>query len=315
MATAAQQQAAKAQASAKAAASAAKAQAAKAAAAKAQAAPKAPSGQNISAAHPTWYTGPAKPINDPGTWKPAPAASTTPAPAAPTPPASAPVSPFLTPQQTLDQINFDSGIDSQIQALNDTLRTSTIDTNQALADAQRGHDINTESENESAAARGLFQSSIRASDLNDIDATLATRQNTLNTALQSLTTSTGTNVTRLNTQRGGGDTAFLGMAVQNAQQQTPVLPPASSSTHTTPNPSATPAINDPGTWKPTTGPGAIAQVEAQPSGQNISAAHPNWYGQVKPPSAQATGPTSSAPKRASQGSFSSTVKPPKGMSA
>lgn len=277
--------------------------------------PKAPSGQNISAAHPTWYTGPAKPINDPGTWKPAPAASTTPAPAATPPPASAPVSPFLTPQQTLDQINFDSGIDSQIQALNDTLRTSTIDTNQALADAQRGHDINTESENESAAARGLFQSSIRASDLNDIDATLATRQNTLNTALQSLTTSTGTNVTRLNTQRGGGDTAFLGMAVQNAQQQTPVLPPASSSTHTTPNPSATPAINDPGTWKPTTGPGAIAQVEAQPSGQNISAAHPNWYGQVKPPSAQATGPTSSAPKRASQGSFSSTVKPPKGMSA
>lgn len=245
---------------------------------------------------------------------------------APKPPAT-PAAPYLTPTQQLDQINFDSGIDGQIQTLSDGIRDAGINTHQALVDAQQAHDVNTESANESAAARGLFQSSIRAGDLNDIDATLTTRQNTLNTALWNLTISNNSQIGRLTTQRSEGDSAFLGMAVQNAQAQVPVVPPASSSTHTTPAPTALPTPND---WTPqTSGVGALEEP-ANPFWSQ--AAGKPWNPQqssqaVKPPNFQATpnapsllGKASQIVKGAkppgkSQGGFSSTIKPAKGMGA
>lgn len=222
----------------------------------------------------------------------------------------APVAPFLTPAQQLDQINFDAGIDGQIQTLGDAIRDAGINTAQGLIDAQKSHDVNTASANETAAARGLFQSSIRSSDLNDIDATLATRQNTLNTALSNLTISNDASIGRLQTQRTTGDNTFLGQAVANAQAQTPVLPPASNSTHTTPNPASPPPI-------PTPEQQTTTHPILPPNAQQPNITDPFA---VKPPSnpfwSQATGKSwnpAKPPGSGSSGGFSSTVtavKPP-----
>lgn len=139
----------------------------------------------------------------------------------PTTPARTPVNPYLTPDQQAALTNYDYNYSNTINDLNRAFGVDTFNTQQSLASAQKTHDVNTETSNENAAARGLFQSSIRASALNDIDATLTTRSNILNTALSNASISTQAKIAQLGSEYAVEHNLYNTYAVQNAAGQTP----------------------------------------------------------------------------------------------
>jgi hypothetical protein len=102
-----------------------------------------------------------------------------------------------------------------------------------IGNAQQSHDINTDMTNQATAARGLFQSSIRDGDLNDIDATLATRNAALNTAWSSLQTRVGTAYNQAVRDYGTTSDYYSGLGVSNAQAGDTGLPGPSTGTSTT----------------------------------------------------------------------------------
>lgn len=222
------------------------------------------SGQSISSNHPNWYgkssstsyggglTG-LKAAQPPKSKTPTRTAPAKPAaPAAPTAPP-----PFLTPaeqaawtkyqgsyQDRIGNINPDAlagaSPDQITQALingggtlGQSLAAGQSKYTTAMGNALQAHDISTDNANQVMAARGLFQSSIRDGDLNDIDATLATRNATLNTAWSSLQTRIGTAYDT--SVRDFGTTAgyYAGLGVQNAQASDTGLPGPSTGTSTT----------------------------------------------------------------------------------
>lgn len=102
-----------------------------------------------------------------------------------------------------------------------------------LGNAQQSHDLSADNANQVMAARGLFQSSIRDADLNDIDATLATRQATLNTAWGALQTRIGSAFDTAVRDYGTTGSYYSGLGVQNAQASDTGLPGPSTGTSTT----------------------------------------------------------------------------------
>lgn len=163
------------------------------------------------------------------------------APAAPAAPVDTGPSPFLTPAQQAALDKYNATYRTKIGNVNpDALKGLTADQitqalingggtfGQALSqgeanytaglgNAQHVHDISADNANQMMAARGLFQSSIRDGDLNDIDATLATRNAALKTAWTSLQTRIGTQFNTSTTDLGYTDQYYHGLAVQNAQ--------------------------------------------------------------------------------------------------
>lgn len=104
----------------------------------------------------------------------------------------------------------------------------------SMGNALQAHDISTDNANQVMAARGLFQSSIRDGDLNDIDATLATRNATLNTAWSSLQTRVGTSYNQAVRDFGTTSGYYSGLGVANAQASDTGLPgPSTGGTSTT----------------------------------------------------------------------------------
>lgn len=243
--------------------------------------------------------------------KPAKPAPAKPAPAAPTAPP-----PFLTPAEQAAWQKYQGSYADRIGNINpDTLAGAAPDqiTNalingggtlgqtlsagqsrftSGIGNAQQAHDINTDMTNQTTAARGLFQSSIRDGDLNDIDATLATRNATLNTAWSSLQTRVGTSYNQAVRDYGTTSDYYSGLGVGNAQASDTGLPGPSTGTSTTsgaaaagaaPTLSAPKPIGQPGpAWHAGSGtmlgkavkPPAPKPLTAKPPGM---AAGPAWH--------------------------------------
>lgn len=124
--------------------------------------------------------------------------------------------PFLTPDEQRTWNDEQATIAGQIQALNNALTQALPTLNQNLADAQKQHDVSTNNDNQAMAARGLFQSSIRAADLNDLDATLTTRQNLLNTNYKNFLVNTQGQIDTLNKTLNNDSDYYTQLMAQNA---------------------------------------------------------------------------------------------------
>lgn len=165
---------------------------------------------------------PIKPGGSPGT------AATTTTHSAP------PVQPFLNPTQEGALQTIESNTSNKISALERAIGDATVNTNQGLFNNQHTRDISTQAANWNMAARGLFQSSIRDGDLNDIDATLAMRNNILNTNLNRLTVDNQGQITHANDLLGITHNQYNGLAVANAQAVTPNTNTTTTTTGGTP---------------------------------------------------------------------------------
>ncbi len=154
---------------------------------------------------------------------------------------SPPVAPFLTPVQ---QASFNAAAAKYAQSragLEQQLTDAPINTHTAIQAAQQTAATDTNTTNQSTAARGLFQSSIRDSDLNDIASTLTTRTNLLNTNLATLTTGINGQIGNLDTNWGNTQGLYNANAVVNAQAVAPNVPPATPATPAVPKAPSAPA--------------------------------------------------------------------------
>lgn len=155
----------------------------------------------------------------PGTTKP----PTKPATTAPAP--KPPATPYLTPAQQAALNRYDLGNSTAVGAQQRRISDSTFNTNQSLAQNASTRTLDTSNANQSMAARGLFESSIRDGDLNDIDATITMRNNILNTNLGRVITDANSAIGRLNTDYGITHGQYNQLAVENAQAITPDIAP------------------------------------------------------------------------------------------
>lgn len=168
---------------------------------------------------------------------PGPSKPTTPAPA----PTSAPVLPFLTPDQQGALNNAWSNYYYGTNADNQRIGDANVDYGNTITQNAKVARVNTAAENNAAAARGLFESSIRDGALNDIAATQANNNNIALTNLHRLVGSLQADIGRLTTNWGIAQGTAAGEGVANAQAVTPT-----PSTTTTPNPnSQTPVSSSP----------------------------------------------------------------------
>lgn len=168
----------------------------------------------------------------------------TPAPQ-PTPVAGAGAAPAVSPFLTADQTAaFNTSWNNYQNSLNtDTTNLGNATVNEAASiknDAATALQNGT-TENASAAARGLFNSSIRDGALNDIAATQANNDYIAATNLSQLSDSINANIKLLNDNWGATQTLYNAYAVTNAQGVTPVVPPAAAAA----TPTAT-TVNAPG---------------------------------------------------------------------
>lgn len=118
------------------------------------------------------------------------------------------------------------------------------------AAAQINHDKNIAAANEALAARGMFQSSVRANDLADIDTALALRQNEIRTNLANLIGDATAQVTWLNNNWNHIQAGGLAQQIENAQNSPAAQPYQQTTTVQVPN------------VAPAGSPGSIAQAPA-----------------------------------------------------
>ncbi len=207
------------------------------------------------------------------------------------------IHPFLTPDQqaALDSFDLNTGygLAAEQRSIGQTQQSLALSqANNALQgqQAQRSHDQNTSMNNQTAGARGIFDSSIHANDLTDINTTLSMRQQSLSLALQSAQNNASASmananaaIARLNTQSGITHNLYSVYGVQNASAQTPVLPtPAVPGTPGTPASGAPPAPRPNSVTSPNSPIQATNQTTNQQMQQNQSIF--NKSATPKPPS-------------------------------
>ena len=198
--------------------------------------------------------------------------------------------PFLTPAQQIAYNAAYGKYGAMIGKLNQGMGNETTLTNQKLAQAQVAHDTSSANDAQNTAARGVFDSSIRATDLNDIDTTLALARNNLNTALWNYNTQYNANVNEANNSWANEQGVYNQMAVSNAQGVTPVVPGAAASG--------------------ATGTASTGGASAAGAGASAAAAPPK---PPKPPTAPKppipTGPGHSQPRSSRPGGLRAPVNP------
>lgn len=152
---------------------------------------------------------------------PAPAASTT-------APATAPISnstPLdlagLTGDQQQAFINAWSKYQGSLTTLGQQAAGVQTTRDQSTAAENKGYTANTETENANAAARGLFQSSIRDGDLNDLDATHIANMNNIGANYTSAINAINAQVGGLNTDWGAEQGLMDWYRIQNSQAAPP----------------------------------------------------------------------------------------------
>lgn len=169
-------------------------------------------------------------------------------PTTPTTPAKppTPTTPFLTPAQQAAWSAYQTKYGYNVTALNQALSTGQANEVLAVGNAKLGAAQNSSNADQSAAARGIFASSINKSDLTDINTALTMRENLLDTGLKTLQMNTATRLGTLSDDYNTTDNYYNQIAVQNAQGE-PVAP--DPTTPPTPAPPA-PKPPAPKTQKP-----------------------------------------------------------------
>lgn len=119
--------------------------------------------------------------------------------------------------------------------------TDEINYASTVQNAQYAHDVNTAQSNEELAARGLFDSSIRANDLTDLNRTLATTQATATATLNTLVGEATRAITALNGGWASTQLGYQGDAAQNAAAA-PAQQPYQQTTQVPATPPAQPAL-------------------------------------------------------------------------
>lgn len=139
--------------------------------------------------------------------------------------------PGLTPDQTsafnIAWNNYQGSLNSD----NASLAQAPINEAQTIANDKAAFVANTETAQAGAAARGMFNSSIKDGALRDIQATQASNDFIAAGQLSSLTGAINTDIARLNSNWGATATGAVGDAVINAQNvpvAAPAAPPAGS---------------------------------------------------------------------------------------
>jgi hypothetical protein len=132
-----------------------------------------------------------------------------------------PVAPFLTPDQQAALTGFDTNYNISQGALNQQASDANTNYQTGVTANQKTHDINTDTANWNMAARGLFQSSIRDADLNDINATLTTRNNILRSNLNRTMANIAIAREKLQNSYTTEHNLYNWYSTQNAMNQTP----------------------------------------------------------------------------------------------
>lgn len=91
------------------------------------------------------------------------------------------MSPFLTPDQQITQIDFEGDIEEQLANLDNALEGMRIDNEFQKTELDTAHKQQVARADESAIGRGLYTSSIRDAELNDLEATKRVRSSFLDT--------------------------------------------------------------------------------------------------------------------------------------
>lgn len=172
--------------------------------------------------------------------QPAANAVTTPSGSAATTTSAPPVAPFLTPdqQKALSDWNTNFGGDIISLAHSDTQAWSDYDT--TTVNNQHTHDVDQEQDNANAAARGVFQSSIRDNALNDLAATLVQQNNIAQTNRDTALFNDQIQRGILTGENTNNENYYNALSVTNAQG----VPPDTNTTTaagTSPTPSASQA--------------------------------------------------------------------------
>jgi hypothetical protein len=184
------------------------------------------------------------------------------------PPAGAPQQqqPFLTPAQQASKDAYNTTYGYKISDLNAALTAYQGQTAVGQAAALRARAVGGAAANQNTAARGIFNSSIQASDMTDLNTTLTLRQNLLNTNLATFTSKTNTAIQRANDANAVTQNAYNVLGVGNAESV-----PVTAATPGSPAAAAAPtssASSKPGGGKPRGGggPGWGNNQGARPAG-------------------------------------------------
>lgn len=177
---------------------------------------------------------------------------------------AAPVVPFLTPAQQLALNNWNTRYGDSLAKLNASDQNALATFNLSNSANQLKAATSSNTTNQNMAARGMFQSSIRDTALNDIATTLANQYNVLHTRYQATLLNDATSRGELQGQNAGQQLYYNDLAVQNAQSVPPNTTPTTTTT-TTPAPTATTPTKPPAQPKP-------AKPRATAAGSTVAAA-------------------------------------------
>jgi len=219
------------------------------------------------------------------------------------PPAAPLVQPFLTPaqQKALDDWNTRYG-NNQL-SLNQADKDAAANYATGLQNDELTNAQNVDMTNQNAAARGIFQSSIRDNALNDLATTLAQQENILQTTRD--TTLFNDQISRGNAtaDNAANQAYFSGLAVTNAQGVTPTTAPVTNTVATHPNSVAPagasgPTPTGPPQPEPQTSTNAATQRATTPTPQHTTGASLTFGAPstgarltIKPPGLKSTGGT------------------------
>lgn len=200
------------------------------------------------------------------------ASATTTAPAAASTAAAAPVSPYLTPAQQLALGNWNTTYGEDIANLGLSDSNALTKYNVGMAADTLKNAETVDATNQAEAARGMFQSSIRAGALNDLAATLAQQTNVLQTNYNTSMLKDQSSRVALSGKNSYEQTYYNELGVGNAQSITPAVTPTTG-TGTTGTGAA--GATTPGQPAVSTAPGTTAAEHANtPQVSNYTAATP-----------------------------------------
>lgn len=181
-------------------------------------------------------------------------------------PAPKPVDPFLTPEAIMAATQFLGGLDMQGLQLDRGLRDMETETTYQQGELDRAFTQRSASANDDAAARGVFQSSLRDASLDDLRRTREVQSNLLRDRLETARLDTERQKGNLEQQRLGYGGALTTQSTENAK-----------AVNATTLASAPPAALAPGA-QPAAQPAAATRsaqtVSAQPAAQPAAPTQP-----------------------------------------
>lgn len=166
---------------------------------------------------------------------------------------NAPAKPFLTGEQQLGQSDTQRDHDIQVQDLQNHLAQAVANSKESRYNIERGRVRGVAGTQDNAAARGIFQSSIKDGQIFDINAQAAHQQQQVTDQLSALQTSVASRINLLDEALRRSQASFNQMVVDNASQidtgyATSYKPANSSSPATKPAAGAAKAVAQVPAW-------------------------------------------------------------------